>query len=132
MKKALLMMALAGSFLFAQEVRNLDRMQNMRDMELAMTNIQKGFLYDNMSVLKNGVKQLKHTASFTESFIKEGVSTKTGINTLVYSQNQTEIIHKLADDIQIAFEKGDKYAAANGYLQVLSKCLSCHQTIRSW
>ena len=38
----------------------------------------------------------------------------------------------MADEILSAFERGDRYAAANGYLMVLSKCLSCHQTVRSW
>lgn len=132
MKKALLLMVIAGTVLFAQEVRNLDRMKNMQHMEHAMATIQKGFLFNNLSVVKNGIKELKRTAAFTESFIKPGVSAKTGVNTLLYSKNQTESITMLADEIQDAFAKGDQYSAANGYLMVLSKCLSCHQTIRSW
>ena len=132
MKKALLMMAIAGTMVFAQEVRNLDRMKNMQEMEHAMATIQKGFLFNNLSVVKNGVKALKRTAGFTESFIKEGVTTKSGVNTLLYAKNQTDSIKMMADEIESAFEKGDRYAAANGYLLVLSKCLSCHQTVRSW
>ena len=132
MKKALLMMAIAGTMVFAQEVRNLDRMKNMQQMEHAMATIQKGFLFNNLSVVKNGVKELKRTADFTESFIKEGVTTKSGVNTLLYAKNQTSSIKMMADEIEGAFAKGDRYAAANGYLLVLSKCLSCHQTVRSW
>jgi len=132
MKKALLMMAIAGTMVFAQEVRNLDRMKNMQEMEHAMAMIQKGFLFDNLSVVKNGVKALKRTAGFTESFIKEDATTKSGVNTLLYAKNQTDSIKMMADEIESAFAKGDKYAAANGYLLVLSKCLSCHQTVRSW
>ena len=125
-------MAIAGTMVFAQEVRNLDRMKNMQEMEHAMATIQKGFLFNNLSVVKNGVKALKRTAGFTESFIKEGVTTKSGVNTLLYAKNQTDSIKMMADEIEDAFAKGDKYAAANGYLLVLSKCLSCHQTVRSW
>ncbi len=132
MKKALLMVVIVGTMVFAQEVRNIERMKNMQDMEHAMSTIQKGFLFNNLSVVKNGIKELKRTAAFTESFMKPGISAKTGVNTLLYSKNQTESITMLANEIQDAFEKGDKYAAANGYLMVLSKCLSCHQTIRSW
>ena len=76
-----------GAGLFAQEVRHLDRMKNMQDMELAMSTIQKGFLFDNVSVVKNGVKALKETASFTDSFIKKGAITKSGVNTLLYAKN---------------------------------------------
>lgn len=133
MKKALLITIMASTVLLAQqEVRNLDRMQNMREMETAMSTIQKGFLYNNLSVVKNGVKELKRTVQYTESFIKEGATTKSGVNSLLYAKNQTESITMLGNEIQDAFAKGDQYAAANGYLMVLSKCLSCHQTIRSW
>jgi len=133
MKKALLITIMASTVLLAQqEVRNLDRMQNMREMETAMSTIQKGFLYNNLSVVKNGVKELKRTVQYTESFIKEGATTKSGVNSLLYAKNQTESITMLGNEIQDAFAKGEQYAAANGYLMVLSKCLSCHQTIRSW
>lgn len=132
MKKVLLASVLVSSFLFAeQEVRYPDRMQNMQEMETALSEIQKGFLYNNIQVVKNGVKHLKITTKNTESFIKPGL-TKEGFNTLVYAQKQAEDISKIADDILATFEKGDQYNAANGYLQVLSKCLSCHQTIRTW
>ena len=67
----------------------------------------------------------------TESFIKEGVD-KEGFNTLVYARKQAKDITALADEILATFEKGDRYGAANNYLKVLSKCLTCHQTIRSW
>lgn len=131
MKKSLLVSLIASTFLFGQEYIQPDRMKNMQEMETAMSVIQKGFLYDNVNVVKNGVTDLKNRVAHTESFIKPGVSDK-GINNLVYAKKQTESISRLADDILEAFEKGDKYNAANGYLMVLSKCLSCHQTIRSW
>ncbi|MCF6243830.1 MAG: hypothetical protein L3J43_02195 [Sulfurovum sp.] len=131
LNKVWLIMVLLGGVTYAQEHFQLDRMQNMREMEIAMSTIQKGFLYNNINVVKNGVNDLKKTASHTESFIKEGVSKK-GINTLVYAKKETENITKLADEILLSFEKGDRYEAANGYLKILSKCLSCHQTIRSW
>jgi len=124
-------MILLSGFALAQERFQPDRMKNMQDMEIAMSTIQKGFLYNNLNVVKNGVKDLKVTALHTESFIKEGVSEK-GINTLAYAKKETEYITKLADAILVSFEKGDRYEAANGYLKVLSKCLSCHQTVRSW
>lgn len=131
MKKALLATIVASGLLFGQEVVYPDRMKNMQEMETALSEIQKGFLYNNLHVVENGVKHLKSTTKNTESFIKPGV-TKERFNTLAYAQKQAEDISKLADDILATFEKGDRYNAANGYLQVLSKCLSCHQTVRSW
>ncbi len=131
MKKVLLASILVSGVLFGHEVVYPDRMQNMQQMENALSEIQKGFLYNNVQVVKNGVKHLKITTKNTESFIKPGV-TKEGINTLAYAHKQAEDISKIADDILATFEKGDRYNAANGYLQILSKCLSCHQTVRSW
>jgi len=48
MYKALLISILSGSLLFAGEVIYPDRMKNMQEMETAMSEIQKGFLYDNV------------------------------------------------------------------------------------
>jgi len=131
MKKLLLTTVLLSAVLFAQEHIHLERMKNMQNMETALATIQKGFLFNNINVVKNGVKDLKVTALHTESFIKEGVN-KEGFNTLVYAKKQAKDITELADKILVTFEKGDRYNAANNYLQVLSKCLSCHQTVRSW
>jgi cytochrome c556 len=131
MKKVLLSVVLLSGVLFAQEHIQPDRMKNMQEMETALSTIQKGFLFNNLNVVKNGVKDLKVTTMHTESFIKEGV-TKEGFNTLVYAKKQAKDITELSSKILISFEKGDRYAAANNYLQILSKCLSCHQTVRSW
>ena len=131
MKKILLLVTLATALLFGQEHVNPDRMKNMQEMETAMATIQKGFLFNNINVVRNGVKDLKRTALHTESFIKEGV-TKEGFNTLVYARKQAKDITALADEIEASFAKNNRYAAANSYLQTLSKCLTCHQTVRSW
>lgn len=131
MKKSLLVLLLASGVLFAQEARHLDRMKNMQEMETAMATIQKGFLFDNINVVKNGVKDLKKTVNFTESFIKEGIG-ENKINNKMYAKKQAEDIAAMADEILATFEKGDRYSAANNYLLILSKCLSCHQTVRSW
>jgi cytochrome c556 len=131
MKKALLMSVLVSGVLFAEGYVQPDRMKNMADMETAMATIQKGFLYNNLNVVKNGVKDLKATTKNTESFMKDGVS-KNGVNTVVYAKKQAAAISSMADEISATFAKGDRYSAANNYLLILSKCLSCHQTLRSW
>lgn len=132
MKKSLLVLVLVSGVLFAQqEVRYPERMKNMQEMETAMATIQKGFLFDNINVVKNGVKDLKRTVGFTESFMKEGIG-KNKINNKMYAHKQAVDISKMADEILATFEKGDRYSAANNYLLILSKCLSCHQTVRSW
>jgi len=131
MKKSLLVLLLASGVLFAQGARHLDRMKNMQEMETAMATIQKGFLFDNINVVKNGVKDLKKTVSFTESFMKAGIG-ENKINNKMYAKKQAEDITAMADEILATFAKGDRYSAANNYLLILSKCLSCHQTVRSW
>jgi len=132
MKKALLMSVLLSGVLFAQQEHiQPDRMKNMADMETAMATIQKGFLYDNINVVKNGVKDLKATTKNIESFMKDGVG-ENGVNNLMYAKKQAAAISSMADEISTTFAEGDSYSAANNYLLILSKCLSCHQTIRSW
>ena len=125
------MSLLVSGVLFAEGYIQPDRMKNMADMETAMATIQKGFLFDNINVVKHGVKDLKATTKNIESFMKDGVG-KNGINNLMYAKKQAEAISSMADEITTTFAKGDRYSAANNYLLILSKCLSCHQTIRSW
>lgn len=131
MKKALLISVLASGLIFAAEVIQPDRMKNMADMETAMATIQKGFLYNNKIVVNNGVKHLKKTVQFTESFMKEGIG-ENKINNKMYAHKEAVAISGMADEISATFAKGDRYSAANNYLLILSKCLSCHQTVRSW
>lgn len=132
MNKMLLLSILASTILFAQQEHfQPDRMKNMADMETAMSTIQKGFLFDNVNVVKNGVNDLKNRVKHTESFMKDGIG-KNGINNMMYAKQQAVAISSMADEIVATFEKGDRYSAANNYLLILSKCLSCHQTVRSW
>jgi cytochrome c556 len=132
MNKMLLLSLLASTVLFAQQEHiQPDRMKNMQEMEAAMATIQKGFLFDNVNVVKNGVKDLKDRVSHTESFMKDGIG-KNGVNNMMYAKEQAVAISSMADEILSTFEKGDRYSAANNYLLILSKCLSCHQTVRSW
>ena len=63
--------------------------------------------------------------------MKDGIG-KNKINNKMYAHKQAEDISKMADEILATFSKGDRYSAANNYLLILSKCLSCHQTVRSW
>jgi cytochrome c556 len=131
MHKALIISILAGSLLIGGEVVYPDRMKNMQEMETAMSEIQKGFLYDNVNVVKNGVNHLKITIAHTESFIKEGVG-ENKINNKLYAKKVADQIGSMADEIVNTFKKGDRYSAANNYLLILSKCLSCHETVRTW
>jgi len=132
MNKMLLLSILASTVLFAQQEHiQPDRMKNMQEMETAMATIQKGFLFDNVNVVKNGVKDLQDRVKHTESFMKDGIG-KNGINNMMYAKEQAIAITGMADEILATFEKGDRYSAANNYLLILSKCLSCHQTVRSW
>lgn len=132
MKQVLSMLVLLSAVVFAeQEHIQPDRMKNMQEMETAMATIQKGFLFNNVHVIKNGVKDLKARVEHTESFMKEGIG-KNGLNNMMYAKKEAVAISTMADEILSAFEKGDTYNAANYYQLILGKCLSCHQIIRSW
>lgn len=131
MKKALLVLILASRVLLSEEYIQPDRMKNMADMETAMATIQKGFLFNNVNVVKNGVMDLKERVQHTESFMKDGIG-ENGINNMKYAKKEAVAISTMADEILTTFEKGDKYSAANNYLLILGKCLSCHQVVRSW
>lgn len=49
MKKYLLILALFGTALFAEDAPKVDMKKNMQEMEVALAVIQRGFLYNDRS-----------------------------------------------------------------------------------
>ena len=132
MNKMLLLLLLASTVLFAQQEHfRADRMKNMAEMEAAMATIQKGFLFDNIHVVKNGVDNLKSAMTQIDTYAEASCS-DSGFNSLTYVKNQAKYITKTADEILERFKNGDKFDASQGYLLVLDTCLECHKKIRSW
>ncbi len=130
MKKVLLGCMLLSSLAFSEIKSDPANVMTMRGYESAMVMIEKGFLRNNLNMVKLGTKNLKKNLKMIDSFIIE--SDEKDFNPQEYAHNEATAIDRLADEILTNFEAGKKDAARTAYGKTLSRCLSCHRIIRLW
>jgi len=128
MNKILLISALASSLLFSTEA---DQKITMQNLEVAMSTIQKGFLYNNTPLVKKGISSLKENIQNLKSFnIKNDV--KKDFDAKKYSLTELKAIRLLADQMLIDFDKGNKDVVLTGFQKTLNRCVTCHLIVRKW
>jgi len=128
MKKT--MLALLGMGILSMSAYGYDqtdRIKDMRTMEEAMSEIQKGILYNNQKMVLEGVESLKKASSNVEVAPKGSMD-----YSVVFAKKQSENIMKYAEKIKTNIEAGHKHGAAKNYSNVMTECVSCHNKIRKW
>jgi len=128
MKKLIILGLLAGS-LFAQSALET-RISVMKDLETAMATVQKGYLYNNLNIVKNGADQLKLHAKDVKSF--EIVTDGSSFDAKQYAVNEASAITSLANDMIDSFKKGHKAKSMIAYQNTLNRCVTCHKIVRKW
>ena len=134
MKKSLLVLVLAGGVLFAQESGEFDQKKNMQELEVAMAVIQRGFLYNDDTLVVGGVKSLQERIMHIEPPSKEDEELLGKGNTYSYkyAKSQAKKISILSEEILTHYGMGEKYTAMSRYKDTLKQCLACHKKIRKW
>jgi len=112
------------------------RIADMQRMAQAMQDIQSGFFYNNVDIVRDGVKALKETIVHVGPTIDE-ISNKD-----IYEQymlNSEKMTHKTkkkierrAQDVMDRFEKGDAVQALQAYSKIAEQCMKCHVRLRKW
>jgi diaminopimelate decarboxylase len=124
------------TFGFAKDYTQADRVLDMQKMAQAMHDIQDGFFYNNLDIVKAGAEDLRAT------IVKVG-PTKTEVNNKdVYEKwmnNNTAMtkriqrsIEQKTDDIIARFSDGDATQALQVYGKISSECMKCHISLRKW
>jgi hypothetical protein len=136
MKKLLAVCVIVMTCGFADEYTQADRIFDMQKMAQAMQDIQSGFFYNNLDIVKAGAKDLKETV------VKVGPIKKETENKDVYERWMTNntamtkrIQRKIAqdtDDIVARFSAGDATQALQFYSKISSECMKCHVRLRKW
>ena len=136
MKKLLAVCVIVMTCGFAEEYTQADRIFDMQKMAQAMQDIQSGFFYNNLDIVKAGAKDLKETV------VKIGPIKKETENKDVYERWMTNntamtkrIQRKIAqntDDIVARFSAGDATQALQFYSKISSECMKCHVRLRKW
>jgi len=104
-----------------------DRIKDMQSMETAMSEIQKGILYNNKKMVLQGVENLKKASASVEVAPKGHMDYNA-----VFAKKQAKNIMKYSEKIKTNIEAGRKHGAATNYTKVLGECISCHNKIRKW
>ena len=136
MKKLLAVCVIVMTCGSAEEYTQADRIFDMQKMAQAMQDIQSGFFYNNLDIVKAGAKDLKETV------VKVGPIKKEIENKDVYERWMTNntamtkrIQRKIAqntDDIVARFSAGDATQALQFYSKISSECMKCHVRLRKW
>ena len=105
----------------------MERIQDMQTMESAMSQIQKGILYNNKKLVLQGVANLKEASANVEVAPKNFKDYNS-----VFAKKQAKNIIKYSNKIKENIEADRKHGAATNYTKVLGECISCHNKIRKW
>jgi len=136
MKKLLVSYVTVLTLGFSAEYTQADRILDMQKMAQAMQDIQSGFFYNNLDIVKAGAEDLKKT------IVKIKPTTKEVNNKDVYERwmnNNTAMTKRLhrdiasrADIIIKRFESGDPRQALQEYSKITEQCMKCHISLRKW
>lgn len=136
MKTLLLIPTILVTFASAESYTQADRILDMQKMAQAMQDIQTGFFYNNIDIVKDGTKTLKETIKkvrpIDEEINNKDIYEKWLNNSLKMTNKIRKKIVQKAEDIDERFEDGDPTQALQAYGKVSAQCLKCHINLRKW
>ena len=130
MKKVLIGCMLLSSLAFSEMKSDPVSVMTMRGYESAMARISKGFLRNNLNMVKLGAMNLSNNSKMIDSFMI--VSDEKNFDAKAYASKEASALENLANEILTNFEAGNNDAARKAYDKTLTRCLSCHRIIRKW
>jgi len=136
MKKIFISSIALLTFAMAENYSQADRILDMQKMAQAMQDIQSGFFYNNLDIVKAGAEDLKKT------IVKIRPTKKETNNKDVYERwmnNNTAMtkriqrnIERRTDIIIKRFSNGDATQALQEYSKITTQCMKCHTSLRKW
>lgn len=107
--------------------------KTMIDMENGLNNVQKGFLYNNPVLIKEGVNAI-HTANTlfhdmeaTKKFLPKE---KQHMSNVAF--NASKRIDTASANLLKALDKKQFSKAGQSYSDLVNACTACHGVIRGW
>jgi hypothetical protein len=136
MKKLLLIPTILVTLASAEAYTQAERILDMQKMAQAMQDIQTGFFYNNIDIVKDGTKTLKETIKkvgpIDSEINNKDIYEKWMNNSLKMTNKIKKKITKKAEDIDERFKSGDPVQALQAYSKISQQCLKCHINLRKW
>lgn len=105
----------------------------MLNMENGLANIQKGFLYNNLDLIKNGVEQVQkenaiyHDRKTIKSILPDN---KKQMENLAYITSKR--IENATEEMKSYLALKQMKKAHNAFSDIVNACTDCHTLIRGW
>jgi len=136
MKKIIILLPIITFFACAESYNQGHRILDMQKMAQAMQDIQSGFFYNNIDIVRAGTKELKETIVKVRPIDSE-VNTKDVYeiwmnNNLKMTRKIQKKIKKKAEILEERFSDGDVVQALQAYSKISNQCLKCHVRLRKW
>ncbi len=136
MKKLLWGLVATSTLIMAGGYTQGQRILDMQKMAQAMQDIQSGFFYNNVDIVKAGTKSLKETIVKIRPTDAEVNNKDIYEQWLANDQRMTNKIQKKitkkANDIEERFSDGDAVQALQAYSKISGQCMKCHVNLRKW
>jgi metal-dependent amidase/aminoacylase/carboxypeptidase family protein len=121
---------------FSEEYTQAQRIQDMQKMAQAMQDIQSGFFYNNVDIVRSGAKDLiagaNHIQKTTEDRDNKDVYEVWMNNNTAMTKRIQRSITSRAKIIVERFSDGDATQALQDYAKISSECMKCHISLRKW
>jgi cytochrome c553 len=129
MIKTLALTALLGCSVMASDTLTV----KMADSENGLTNIQKGFLYNSMPMVRNGIKEVRKANDiFTNVDETKKYLPKEKQHMKNVAYNAAKRINDAADEMEIHLAHNEMGKAQEAYSRIVTACSACHAVVRGW
>jgi hypothetical protein len=105
----------------------------MSTMEKGMTQIQQGFLNNNLQLIKDGTKLVKEgSALFSDKKVISEYLPDNKKHMVNVAENASKRITLDIAELETNLDNKAFINAANAYSDMLNACSSCHSIVRNW
>jgi len=136
MKRLFLGLLLSVSFASADGYTQAQRILDMQKMAQAMQDIQSGFFYNNLDIVKAGAEDLEKTIvnirPTNEELNNKDIYERWLNNNIKMTKKIQKKIKRKAVDIIDRFSDGDAVQALQAYNHIADQCMKCHTRLRKW
>jgi len=107
--------------------------KSMSVMTEGMTQIQQGFLNNNLELIKSGAKLVKEGNSmFLDKKVISAYLPEEKKHMVNVAENAAKRIDLDVNVLELNLEDKAYINAANAYSDILNACARCHSIVRSW
>ncbi len=136
LRRITLLSAAATTLALADGYTQADRIHDMQQMAQAMQDIQSGFFYNNVDIVKAGTKVLENTIVNVRPIDSEvnnkDIYERWLNNDLKMTRKIQKKIKNKAVTLEERFAAGDAVQALQEYSKIAQQCMKCHVRLRKW